>query len=143
MTSYMTKDNKNSNEKYDLYGIIVIRLFNQNHSGSLSGGHYTSIIKLNNKWIKYDDSSCYEITENSIKSSQAYLLIYRKQGLKHNENFNYMRLLENIYFKNSDDLVIGEPIKTPYGKGYLSSIFQDDKTEFAKVKFRYGHITFK
>lgn len=38
--------------KYDLYGII-------NHYGTLSFGHYVSIIKnlQENKWYKYDDSS--------------------------------------------------------------------------------------
>ena len=40
------------NLKYDLYGIV-------NHYGSLSFGHYVSIVKNleENKWYKYDDSA--------------------------------------------------------------------------------------
>lgn len=40
------------NLKYDLYGMV-------NHYGSLSFGHYISIVKNleENKWYKYDDSA--------------------------------------------------------------------------------------
>ena len=109
----------------------------------MSGGHYTSIIKHQENWIKYDDSSCYEVNEKSVKTSQAYLLIYRKQSSTQDDNNNYQKLLENIYFKKSDELVIGEPIKTDYGKGYLSSHFKEENVDFVKVKFKFGHVTFK
>jgi len=47
--------------KYDLYGII-------NHYGSLSFGHYISVIKNleDNHWYQYDDSHRSQITEDQI-----------------------------------------------------------------------------
>lgn len=71
------------------------------------------------------------------------MLIYKRQGLNGDENDNYLKLLNNIYFKQVDDYVIGEPITTSYGKGYLSDKIQEDKNEIVVVKYKYGHCTFK
>ncbi len=72
LSNYVIGYNKN-NYNYELYGI-------SNHSGSSSGGHYTSYIKnANNKWYHFNDTSVSEVKlENSLISSKAYVLFYRK-----------------------------------------------------------------
>jgi len=59
---------------YDLYGVI-------NHSGSVFGGHYTSYVKnANEKWYHFNDTSVSEVgLENSLVSTKAYCLFYRKR----------------------------------------------------------------
>ena len=65
----------NQKSKYSLYGIC-------NHSGVLSGGHYTAYIKKNNKWYLCNDSNITEIhsVENNLISSKSYCLFYRKKN---------------------------------------------------------------
>ena len=59
---------------YDLYAVC-------NHSGSVSGGHYTSYIKnANAKWYHFNDTSVTEVALlESIISTKAYCLFYRKK----------------------------------------------------------------
>ncbi len=58
---------------YDLYAVC-------NHSGSVSGGHYTSFVKnANDKWYHYNDTNVTEVTiEEQIKTPKAYCFFYRK-----------------------------------------------------------------
>ena len=72
LSNYIIGYNKNS-YIYELYGIA-------NHSGSSYGGHYTAYIKnANNKWYHFNDTSVSEVKlTNSIISSKAYVLFYRK-----------------------------------------------------------------
>jgi ubiquitin C-terminal hydrolase len=62
---------------YDLYGVC------NHHSGSTHGGHYTASVKnANGNWYEYDDSSVSVISDpNSIITSMAYCLFYRKRGV--------------------------------------------------------------
>jgi ubiquitin carboxyl-terminal hydrolase 8 len=62
---------------YDLYGIC-------NHSGGVSGGHYTASVKnANGKWYHYNDRDVSEIKELSkLISPKAYCLFYRKKTLQ-------------------------------------------------------------
>jgi ubiquitin C-terminal hydrolase len=62
--------------KYDLYGII-------NHYGSLSMGHYISVIKNleDNKWYQYDDSHRALISEDQIQKEAAYILFYVRKDV--------------------------------------------------------------
>lgn len=56
---------------YEIFAII-------NHSGSIFGGHYTSIVKnANNKWYHYNDATITEIPENKILGNKNYCLVYR------------------------------------------------------------------
>jgi len=59
---------------YDLYAV-------SNHYGSLGGGHYTAYAKnkTDEKWYKYDDSSVTKISEQSVRTSSAYVLFYRRK----------------------------------------------------------------
>ena len=65
---------KKENYKYELYGVC-------NHSGGVSGGHYTSYVKnANGKWYHYNDTSVTEVNnKESIVSPKAYVLFYRKK----------------------------------------------------------------
>ena len=59
---------------YELYAV-------SNHYGSLGGGHYTAYAKnfqLNN-WYKFDDSSVSRIEEDKSRTSNAYVLFYRRK----------------------------------------------------------------
>jgi ubiquitin C-terminal hydrolase len=58
---------------YDLFGI-------SNHSGGVSGGHYTSFVKDNNNWYLCNDTQIIKVTDlNQIISPKAYCLFYKKK----------------------------------------------------------------
>jgi ubiquitin C-terminal hydrolase len=60
---------------YDLYAIVL-------HTGSIHGGHYTTLVKLSNTWVLFDDESTLELREspeNSNLVSNTYLLFYRRR----------------------------------------------------------------
>ena len=59
---------------YDLYGIC-------NHSGGVSGGHYTAFIKnANDNWYHCNDTNIQKIGNTDVlKSPKAYCFFYRKQ----------------------------------------------------------------
>jgi ubiquitin carboxyl-terminal hydrolase 8 len=60
--------------KYELYGVC-------NHSGGVMGGHYTAYVKnANGKWYHFNDTTVSEVVlTDSIVSSKAYVLFYRKK----------------------------------------------------------------
>jgi ubiquitin carboxyl-terminal hydrolase 4/11/15 len=63
---------------YDLFAV-------DNHSGSLGGGHYTAFAKNfeDGEWYDYNDSMCHKIhSVDRLKTSQAYLLFYRRRSSK-------------------------------------------------------------
>lgn len=64
----------NSNEYvYDLFGIC-------NHSGGVSGGHYTSFVRDNNDWYLCNDTQIIKIDDlNQIITPKAYCLFYKKR----------------------------------------------------------------
>lgn len=59
---------------YDLYAVC-------NHSGDVSGGHYTSSVKnANGRWYNFNDSNItYIVDEQRIVSPEAYCFFYRKK----------------------------------------------------------------
>ena len=60
---------------YDLYAVVL-------HSGSVTSGHYTSLIKLQQGWMLFDDDCLLELKEspeNSNLLSSSYLLMYRRR----------------------------------------------------------------
>ena len=68
LSNYMD-DRVGNKQKYDLYAVI-------NHHGEISEGHYTSICKINDNWILFNDSRLSKI-DNPI-NKDAYLLFYRR-----------------------------------------------------------------
>ena len=67
---------KKTSYVYELYGVC-------NHSGGVSGGHYTAYVKnANGKWYHFNDTSVAEVgIVESIISPKAYCLFYRKKNL--------------------------------------------------------------
>jgi ubiquitin C-terminal hydrolase len=71
--STYVKGYNSSSYIYDLYGVC-------NHSGGVSGGHYTSYVKnANGKWYEFNDTRVNEITEASVISQKSYCFFYRKK----------------------------------------------------------------
>ena len=73
LSKYVIGYNKTS-YIYDLYGVC-------NHSGGVSGGHYTAFVKnANGKWYLFNDTSVSEVgNTNNIISPKAYCFFYRKR----------------------------------------------------------------
>lgn len=72
LSKYVNGYNPNS-FNYELYGIC-------NHFGSILGGHYTSFVKnTSDVWIHYNDSNVNIISNESLITSSAYCLFYRKK----------------------------------------------------------------
>ena len=76
LSKYVSGYNKKS-FVYDLYGVC-------NHSGGVSGGHYTSFVKnANGKWYHFNDISVSEVSlEQQIISTKAYCFFYRKKTIQ-------------------------------------------------------------
>ncbi|KAG0273876.1 CSN-associated deubiquitinating enzyme Ubp12 [Linnemannia exigua] len=71
------KEEDRDENVYDLFGV-------SNHMGGLGGGHYTAYAKneRTEQWYNFDDSHVSPVGNNveSIKSSSAYLLFYRRRN---------------------------------------------------------------
>jgi ubiquitin C-terminal hydrolase len=58
---------------YDLYGVC-------NHYGNILGGHYTSIVKVQeDEWLHFNDTQIIKASISDILSCYAYCLFYRKR----------------------------------------------------------------
>ncbi|XP_063962106.1 ubiquitin carboxyl-terminal hydrolase 31-like [Lytechinus pictus] len=59
---------------YDLYAVC-------NHSGSLTGGHYTAYCKnsLDGQWYHFDDAKVVPVPEERLVNKGAYMLFYRRR----------------------------------------------------------------
>ena len=141
---------------FDLYAVV-------NHNGTLTGGHYSSIVKHGPSWIKYDDSYVIENDEN-IETKSVYILMYKmKTAPQAQLYFNYKGLIDTAYkiylkqnhFEHLFNFVIkdneevsenegvcnyyyGEPVTTEQGKGFLVDVFTEAGEVFAKVKLSKG-----
>jgi len=62
------------NAQYKLKGFVV-------HIGSSEGGHYYSIIKCDDQWLKFDDTrvDVWNWRDGSFDWNNAYMLIYERQ----------------------------------------------------------------
>lgn len=74
LSKYVKGYNPNS-YMYDLFGVC-------NHSGGVSGGHYTAFAKnVAGQWIHFNDTSVELINDiNLLVSPMAYCLFYRKKN---------------------------------------------------------------
>ena len=54
-----------------------------NHFGSLTFGHYTSVVKnpFNQNWYRYDDQTRTRLLESQIEKENAYILFYVRKDL--------------------------------------------------------------
>ena len=133
LITYPIFDFELKDKKYDLFGVI-------NHYGGINSGHYTCTIKHNDKWITCDDRKVYEIEQERVMSSNAYILFYiSKESINSNSYYNSLRsLMQHIVidkdkkeYKFIDkNFFKGEPVSTIYGEGYVEEdSFEDFKIE--------------
>ena len=117
------------NKKYDLFGVIY-------HYGSINSGHYVCVVKYNNKWVLCDDRRVYEIEEDRVMNSNAYILFYISQeSINNNNYYNCLKsLMQHLvvdkikkeYYFNDNNFFKGEPVNTPYGEGYVMENYIED-----------------
>lgn len=62
--------------KYNLHGVV-------NHFGTLSYGHYTSMVvnPFDKKWYQYDDNKCSSMPESGLNKESAYILFYVRKDI--------------------------------------------------------------
>jgi ubiquitin carboxyl-terminal hydrolase 4/11/15 len=74
LSQFVLNPSEKSKAKYDLIAV-------SNHMGGLRGGHYTAHAKnvYDHKWHTFDDSRVSEVSEDSVISKAAYILIYQQQ----------------------------------------------------------------
>ena len=60
---------------YDLYAV-------SEHTGSLRGGHYTTVARnfVNGKWYDFNDGHVREVTAAAAVTPRAYVLFYKRRG---------------------------------------------------------------
>jgi ubiquitin C-terminal hydrolase len=157
--------NGKKGETFNLFGVV-------NHIGSMNSGHYTSFIRHDQKWVKYDDSNSYEIEEALVKSPNAYILIYKSKNSDYSINSNYLKLLSETLlagneatdsdntpsnlnisstklvfdssFRISKNFFPGEPVATDFGQGYVKCCYFIEGSPYIKVKLNFGwaHIMY-
>lgn len=160
---YPINDLEVKDKKYDLFGVV-------NHYGAITHGHYTSIIRKDDKWFTLDDGSVYQVGENKVVHSNAYILFYISKENPEETN-DYYRLLKSLIdnvildeknvvsVRKDQNFFKGEPVKTPYGCGYVLNDYlfnqkqkeksledetnngkhnAEPKNQIIEVKFDYG-----
>ena len=147
---------------FDLYSVV-------NHNGTLTGGHYSCLVKNGIHWIKYDDAFVTE-NENYIETNSAYMLFYKMKPHKKGDlYFNYIGLMDTAFklymkqntfnhifnysfdennvikdeYKKDCQFFYGEPINTHNGKGFLINVYKKDNIYYGKVKIEKGYIDVK
>ena len=139
LDKYLLKNSHETSKVYNLFAVV-------NHSGILDAGHYNSIIKLNDKWINFNDSRVLPFT-NAFDTRDAYILIYKlvKDDNKLNFKFNFYGLMDTAFriylkqnhfehlfnylineegeiieeYENNCEFYYGEPVMINNTKGYL------------------------
>ncbi|KAI4310628.1 hypothetical protein MLD38_035592 [Melastoma candidum] len=72
LSSYIANRRPHFSCRYVLYAI-------SNHYGGLGGGHYTAFLRLaGDRWYEFDDERVNPISTESLKTSSAYVLFYRR-----------------------------------------------------------------
>ena len=163
LNKYLVEDCQDKSKIYELFAVV-------NHMGSLSGGHYHTIIKLNNNWIKFNDSSISYFTR-TFDTQDAYILIYKciKEENSLHFRFNFYGLMntafkiylkqvnfEHIFnylideegkiieeYENNCKYYYGEPVIVDQTRGYLINITQKDDDIYAKIKIDKDYLNIK
>ncbi len=69
----VSKYNSESKAKYELYAVCY-------HHGNINSGHYTSVCKINNIWLEFNDKNIKEFNQNEIVNEDAYILFYQRKN---------------------------------------------------------------
>lgn len=87
--------------KAEVYELIAV----DDHYGGLGGGHYTAYAKnfVDGQWYNYNDSSVSLVSDpNSVVTSAAYLLFYRRRSKGHLGGERFAEILDK-YDKSADE----------------------------------------
>ncbi|KAL0912218.1 hypothetical protein M5K25_018180 [Dendrobium thyrsiflorum] len=73
LSNYIVYRTQEPRNQYELYAI-------SNHYGNMGGGHYTAYVyhDAEDKWYDFDDRHVSHVTLDTIKSSAAYVLFYKR-----------------------------------------------------------------
>ncbi|GAB6028374.1 hypothetical protein CHUAL_002542 [Chamberlinius hualienensis] len=73
LSAFAVNSNQSQNCAYNLYGV-------SNHSGTVFTGHYTAFCKhpYSGDWYDYNDVRVTKVSQNSVVSSEAYVLFYEQ-----------------------------------------------------------------
>ena len=144
LITYPITDFELKNKKYDLYGVVY-------HFGSINSGHYTCAIKYKNRWVMCDDRRLFEIDQENVMSSSAYLLFYiSKESVNNNSYYNTLSsLMQHIiidknkkeYRFEDNNFFKGEPVNTPYGEGYVMENYIEDFKPEENIEKNQEEIT--
>lgn len=163
LDKYLVNNSQENSKIYDLFAVI-------NHNGSLTGGHYNCIIKQNNRWIKYNDSTVSYLSR-TFDTQEAYILVYKLiENNKYNKlNFNFMGLMDTAYkiylkqlkfehifnylinnegeiieeYKENCEFYYGEPVIVDNSKGYIVSVSENDNGIYAKIRTDNNYLNIK
>ena len=80
----------------------------------MNAGHYTCIVKNQDKWLMYDDPVVHQVGEEEVVSKEAYILFYKRRSFSSDE-------FETVTPKLSS-LFEGKPVETSQGIALLESI---------------------
>lgn len=75
MAQFLHKRSRDEVCAYDLTGVVC-------HRGSVEGGHYIAYCfnAVNGNWYEFDDQFCTQVDIYNVRSSEAYVLFYRKSS---------------------------------------------------------------
>ena len=75
MRPYLHKECVSRVTTYDLISVIC-------HHGTAGGGHYTcyALNSIVNKWFEFDDQGVTQVTPETVKNCEAYVLFYKKRS---------------------------------------------------------------
>ena len=111
-------------QQYELYAYIK-------HIGIFGGGHYQAVCKqdITDKWFCYDDHKAAEIKIDSPeKSSQAYILFYRKNEDRNND-VTMMEQFADISFKEQDEIESLEVLYDQEGQKATAEMGEKNETK--------------
>lgn len=83
LSRYVVSNTQEPINQYKLYAI-------SNHYGNMGGGHYTAYVyhEAEDKWYDFDDRYVSHVSHDSIKSSAAYVLFYKRIQASSSETLN-------------------------------------------------------
>ncbi|KAF8389254.1 hypothetical protein HHK36_025947 [Tetracentron sinense] len=78
-------DGSDMSTEFELFAVVT-------HSGKLESGHYVTYLRLRNQWYKCDDAWITEVSEQTVRASQGYMMYYiqKMPFYKASEELNHL-----------------------------------------------------
>lgn len=109
----------------NVYDLIAV----DNHFGGLGSGHYTAYVKnpVDDKWYLFDDSEVCEVDAESVASSFAYLLFYRRRDER--KMLGGERLSQLIFQSRQEYEISMKKFCSKQVKLYTDSVSEEEEEE--------------